>query len=406
MASKWSKYDSEIRKIYTTVESNSDIARAVLSSSDSEYSKEDIDLLRTYVKRLKMRDNESYDGLNKITDSMDIDNSNLKHIWVKTDEGSGFFVNPNYNDGSFDFDRDIDFDSIIKKYTSQSVTDNIYDLSGVVEEENVLFDRLVYTDVHVGMDVNSDGFSLYEGVWDEDVLNQRLDIMIDWTVKHQKSRVLLIHDLGDFMDGYDAKTTRGGHSLPQNMDNQKAFDVGFAFKCRMIDELARHYDAIRIVNVCNDNHSGSFGYVVNSAVKSYVSVRHPNKVEITNQREFIDHYTIFNRTFILTHGKDGKNMKFGFKPKLDPVQIEKIKNYIDSNELPRTNVEFSKGDSHQWLFDLTSTTSFEYQNFGAFSPPSDWVKVNFKNTPSMFTFINYTETQKSIHNYIFKIQKK
>jgi hypothetical protein len=26
-----------------------------------------------------------------------------------------------------------------------------------------------------------------------------------------------------------------------------------------------------------------------------------------------------------------KSMKFGFKPKLDPVQIEKIKDYIDIN---------------------------------------------------------------------------
>lgn len=64
-------------------------------------------------------------------------------------------------------------------------------------------------------------------------------------------------------------------------------------------------------------------------------------------------------------------------------------------------IEFSKRDSHQLLFDLTSSTAFEYQNFGAFSPPSDWVKVNFKNTKSSFTTFNYYVSQKTINNYIF-----
>jgi hypothetical protein len=69
--------------------------------------------------------------------------------------------------------------------------------------------------------------------------------------------------------------------------------------------------------------------------------------------------------------------------------------------LHQYDIEFSKGDSHQLIFDLTSSTAFEYQNFGAFSPPSDWVKTNFKNTKSSFTFMNYYEKQKTIHNYIF-----
>jgi len=103
----------------------------------------------------------------------------------------------------------------------------------------------------------------------------------------------------------------------------------------------------------------------------------------------------------LTHGKDDKSLKFGFKPILDPAQIEKIKNYIDEHKLHRYKIEFSKGDSHQLILDFTSSTSFEYQNFGAFSPPSDWVKTNFKNSISCFTHFNYYENQKSISNYIF-----
>ena len=210
----------------------------------------------------------------------------------------------------------------------------------------------------------------------------------------------MINDLGDFMDGYNGMTTRGGHELPQNMDNQKAFDVALTFKITLVDALVQYYDKIEIVNICNDNHSGAFGYIVNSAFKSYIELKYKN-VSVINQRKFIDHYLVQNRCFILTHGKDDKSLKFGFKPHLDAVQIEKIKNYIDEYKLHCYQIEFSKGDSHQLLFDLTSSTAFEYQNFGAFSPPSDWVKVNFKNTKSSFTTFNYYVSQKTINNYIF-----
>jgi hypothetical protein len=264
-----------------------------------------------------------------------------------------------------------------------------------------LFDRLVYTDVHIGMNVNQNGYSLYDGLWNEVELNKRLDIMVNYTLENQKSNTLNIHELGDFMDGWDGFTTRGGHSLPQNMDNQTAFDAGLRFKIKLIDALIEHYEFINCVNICNDNHAGSFGYIVNSAFKTYIELKYPNNVTMTNQRKFIDHYIVDNRCFILTHGKDDKSLKFGFKPQIDAVQIEKIKNYIDEYKLHSYDIEFSKGDSHQLIFDLTSSTAFEYQNFGAFSPPSDWVKTNFKNTKSSFTVMNYYEQQKTIHNYIF-----
>ena len=262
-----------------------------------------------------------------------------------------------------------------------------------------LFDRAVLTDVHVGMKV-SDGHSLYDGAWNEEELFKRRDVFVNEIINNQKSNILLIHELGDFMDGYNGMTTRGGHELPQNMDNQKAFDVALTFKITLVDALVQYYDKIEIVNICNDNHSGAFGYIVNSAFKSYIELKYKN-VSVINQRKFIDHYLVQNRCFILTHGKDDKSLKFGFKPHLDAVQIEKIKNYIDEYKLHCYQIEFSKGDSHQLLFDLTSSTAFEYQNFGAFSPPSDWVKVNFKNTKSSFTTFNYYVSQKTINNYIF-----
>jgi hypothetical protein len=251
------------------------------------------------------------------------------------------------------------------------------------------------------MNVNPDGYSLYGGNWDETELNKRLKDVVNYVVANAKSSKLIIHELGDFMDGWDGFTTRGGHALPQNMDNQKAFDIGLLFKIKLIDSLMPFYNEIQCVNICNDNHAGSFGYIVNSAFKSYVELKYPDSVTVTNQRKFIDHYIIDKRCFILTHGKDDKSLKFGFKPVLDSNQIEKIKNYIDENKLHGFKIEFSKGDSHQLMFDSSTSKHFEYQNFGAFSPPSNWVQTNFQNSISSFTFFNYFDNQKSQHNFIF-----
>jgi len=312
-------------------------------------------------------------------------NVSTKQQWVITEPIKGVNV-----------EKEIDFLSIFKDKIQPITLNYDKDFKAIS-----LFDRLVYTDVHIGMNVNQNGYSLYDGLWNDEELNKRLAIMVNYTLDNQKSNTLNIHELGDFMDGWDGFTTRGGHSLPQNMDNQTAFDAGLRFKIKLIDALIPHYEFINCVNICNDNHAGSFGYIVNSAFKTYIELKYPNNVTMTNQRKFIDHYIIDNRCFILTHGKDDKSLKFGFKPQIDAVQIEKIKNYIDEYKLHQYDIEFSKGDSHQLIFDLTSSTAFEYQNFGAFSPPSDWVKTCFKNTKSSFTVMNYYEQQKTIHNYIF-----
>jgi hypothetical protein len=301
-----------------------------------------------------------------------------------------------YESGEEKAENEIDFLNIFKDKIQPITVPKI----DKIRDES-LFDRLVITDVHIGMNVNPDGYSLYGGEWNETELNKRLKDVVNYVVANAKSSKLIIHELGDFMDGWDGFTTRGGHALPQNMDNQKSFDVGLNFKIALVSSLKNHYNEIQCINICNDNHAGSFGYIVNSAFKSYVELKYPNSVTVTNQRKFIDHYFIGKRCFILTHGKDDKSLKFGFKPVLDSNQIEKIKNYIDENKLHNYKIEFSKGDSHQLMFDSSTSKHFEYQNFGAFSPPSNWVQTNFQNSISSFSFFNYFENQKSQHNFIF-----
>ncbi|AGO48347.1 hypothetical protein Phi10:1_gp006 [Cellulophaga phage phi10:1] len=271
------------------------------------------------------------------------------------------------------------------------------------EKDNYLFDVAVLTDVHVAMNPNPNGYSLYGGKWDEKELELRRKLFVNRILVTKKSKKLVIFDLGDFMDGWDGETVRKGHELPQNMDNEKAFDVGVDFKISLIDELYLHFEEIDFISICDDNHSGSFAYVVNSSFKRFVEIRYAN-VKVINQRKFIDHYIYENKVFVATHGKDGKNLKFGFKPILDPKQIEKIDNYLIENDLIRKGLQviFIKGDSHQDLLDNSTAQNFYYWNMPAFSPSSNWVQTNFKKGISGFYTFNFEKDCHSTNPYYFK----
>lgn len=336
-----------------------------------------------------------YRAIKNKSNELGLDDKDVKHGWLKTNDASLFFKNPSF--GS-DFDiKKIDFEALIKDAPKLEIEPRKKrTFSG-------LFDKLVFTDVHIGMDASDKGRNMYGVEWTETILVDRLTQMVNYTIEKQNSDTLYILDLGDFLDGFNGQTTRGGHALPQNMSNQEAFDVGFMFKVRLIQELAPYYKSIKIRNICNDNHSGDFSYFVNQAFKHYIE-RELNNVEVTNQVNFIDYQIINNYCFVTTHGKDTHNLKHGFKPKIDPGQINKIMGYLNTKGLLNKGYEitFEKGDSHLYLFDSSSSDAFKYYNYPAFSPSSNWVATNFQLGRSGFIHFNYEEERKSINEYFFK----
>ncbi len=333
---------------------------------------------------------KEYRGIIDSAEEMQVDPHDVKHGWLKSEHASLFFKNPTFEIAEFDPTL-IDWDAILKDVKSVKIT------RGEKRTDQGLFDRLVITDTHIGMNPNPDGYSQYGGKWDEEELNLRLNEIISTTINYANSNILIIDDLGDLLDGWGAQTVRKHHPLPQNMDNQKAFDVALKFKVDLITGLSQYYDEVIVNNICNDNHSGAFGYVVNSALKTSIELI-CDSIKITNHRKFINHYIIGDNTFIISHGKDMENLKFGFTPHLDKKQMEKIDNYIDNNFLlkPNTRIEFSKGDSHQLLFDYSSSDRFDYFNYMALSPSSNWIQTNYKKGCSGFTFFNYN----GINDYI------
>ena len=259
------------------------------------------------------------------------------------------------------------------------------------------FDRCVMTDIHLNMDPSGEKntMPMYEHKWGKDEVFARLDETIQFILDHKKGDTLIIDELGDLMDGLKSQTTRGGHHLPQTTSDKEAFKLGIDFKMYLIDRLVQVYDRVILNNITNDNHSFLFGFFVNDAVRRIVELKYGKQVEYNVLERFIDHYSFGNHTFVLSHGKDSGEKKFGFKATYDPKAAEVIDNYCKSHKLyDGKNIEFSMGDQHQRIFDTTSSNDFDYHAYGAFSPPSNWVGTNFKDTPSSFDMFNIHKTKK------------
>lgn len=267
-----------------------------------------------------------------------------------------------------------DFEGIIKKYIKPIKQKQYFAKTG-----NKDFDTLTITDVHIGMDSDIDNNTMYVKEWNKEELFKTANIVIDKTLKVQDSNILYVDDLGDLLDGFNAQTTRGGHHLPQNMTNEQCFDAALEFKLKILYGLVNNYEYIYFNNICNDNHSGAFGYFVNESFKQIAEIQFKN-VKVINHRKFINHYFINDICFIISHGKDDKSLKFGFKPHLDLKGADKIDQYCKQNEIYKTAklIIFKKGDSHQALFDMCTSDDFYYFNYPALSPSSNWIKNNFK----------------------------
>lgn len=288
--------------------------------------------------------------------------------------------------------KNFDIKKIIKKYINP-IEPKKYDKLPKSKD----FDRLILTDVHIAMDTDKYNNSMYAVKWDRDEVIASADYVVKTTIEERESDLIVIDDYGDLLDGFDGKTTRGGHDLPQNMTNEEAFDTALEFKLRVIEPLANTYPNVIVNNICNDNHSGAFGYFVNEALKQILNIKYPH-ITVTNHRKFINHYQVGRIAFAITHGKDDKSLKFGFKPQLKPDSIEKIDQYCKHNDLYKTSdlVIFCKGDSHQALLDMCSSDDFFYFNYPALSPSSQWVQNNFKKGRRGF----FLESYKGLKPYI------
>jgi hypothetical protein len=253
-------------------------------------------------------------------------------------------------------------------------------------------------DKHIGASIPSD--ALYKKQYDQHIFHNRMQVIMNKLLKyneiHGKFDEIVVVDLGDPLDGFNGLTTRGGHHLPQNLNNKEAARVHFFTHKWFFETILEKNitNKLTIVNITNDNHSGDFGWHACFGLEQYGSVAWPD-VKFINIEEFIGHYIIYDRAFILTHGKDKKNRNRGFPMKIDANIESFIMDYAIDRKIANLQIHVRKGDLHMADLDC-SRKKMTYFNIGSVFGSSDWIMDNFSDGRSSCLFELVEETTDDI----------
>lgn len=244
-----------------------------------------------------------------------------------------------------------------------------------ISSEKAMF--VYIADDHAGIDFKE---SLFENPYNGEIYYNRLDSLADKIILNKENtETLFIINLGDELDGFNKQTTRGGHSL-DSLSNKEQFDIYIKARKNFYDKvlMENKHKEVFVINVNNSNHSGNdYSYIVNKALEFYLQAKFP-KVKFINQEKFIDSYTWGDHTFLLTHGKDEKYMKFGFPLNLNEKVDLWLMDY--SKNLKTKYISTIKGDLHAYSVNIGK--SGRYINVPSICGGSNWIEHNYGSSSS------------------------
>lgn len=94
--SKWNVYDSQIVEQLNKGLQYTKIAKQLLNCESSSHSNIEVKLLAEYIRRHEKRILDQHEGIYNATNSLDVPNTSVKHLWLKDKEKSVFIKNPEY----------------------------------------------------------------------------------------------------------------------------------------------------------------------------------------------------------------------------------------------------------------------------------------------------------------------
>ena len=159
--------------------------------------------------------------------------------------------------------------------------------------------------MHVGAETKKD--SIYKNPYDEAEFRRRLDATCDEIIAQYsifgRFDKIIICNLGDSLDGYKGETTRGGHLLPQNMNDKEQVKVFIRQMLQFFDNLYETFEVpMSYYCVGESNHDGDYGWLANEKLASMLELKYPDMpVEIFDK--YMDFIDVNGTMFILSHGK-------------------------------------------------------------------------------------------------------
>ena len=309
---------------------------------------------------------------------------NKWEVWAKDEDGK-IVTEPLYQIKAWlkkKSEQYVDYEEVLKGIEPIDYT---YTFNPNIDKDGIL----VISDEHVWL--NPDWQYWYK--YSKEILMSKIEDVAQAVATRNIDHLYVIF-CGDWLDWRQWQTTRWGHKLPQTYSSPEAFDIYVTFKVNLIKELAKYVHKILVKNVCNSNHWWDFEEVANIAVGKLLD----NKdFDYEIYKKFINHFTVWDRTFIVTHWKDSIDMRYWLPLNLNDKTIIYINNYIRANKINSKYVTVIKWDLHQSAYNKTQT--FDYHNFPSFAPPSKWVQNNFGDTYSWFGVLEFTDWYIARYDY-------
>jgi len=138
--SKWLIHNEKITKLIKQGYNNTEVAKICLNTSESAKQSKEVDRLRTYVKRFRNR------GIKNASNNLEVNQENVKHLWLKDKNSSLFVKNPDYKEK-----QEKTFEDLSKVLIEdlKNYSPNFVKLERVKDKESYLL-VIDPADIHIG----------------------------------------------------------------------------------------------------------------------------------------------------------------------------------------------------------------------------------------------------------------
>lgn len=200
----------------------------------------------------------------------------------------------------------------------------------------------------------------------------------------QEFHSVYVVNLGDAIDGFNKETTRGGHQLPEILDNKEISEAFIECLTEFFATLTSKVkcDNFNYLSIGESNHGGSFEWLNQKLLASYLTKYNVNSYI---SQYPIDNFVIGKHLFIYLHGKDDANQFRSFPLTLNQNTELWFNYYISEKCISNEHIYVVKGDLHNYAY--TTGKQFDYISVGSMYGSSNYIVSNFGHTKWS---INYT----------------
>lgn len=356
--SKWSIYDNDLlESLQKNKEINqSELAKSIFRKYNIEFTSNETEALAKYINRNRKRFLDEYEGTYDATNSLDVDNTSVKHMWIKNKEASLFVKNPNYIEQELTKISDLKSDLIkdLQEYSPKFVK-----LERVENKESYLL-IIDPADIHIGKLASAfeSGESYDNQIAVQRVLSGVIGIL-NKVSSFSIDKIVFIGGNDILQVDNPQRTTTSG--TPQDTDGMwhSNFLIAKNLYTNIIEMLLPIADVHFVFNP--SNHDYTNGYFLAQVIQTYF--RNSENVTFDCSISHRKYFTYGNNLIGTTHGDGAKVTDLPLLMAHEAVDWSKCKHrYIYTHHVHHKNSKDYMGVCVESLRSPSGTDSWHHRN--------------------------------------------